>query len=104
MKLRGRGGRARARALHRVARARAHVEAVDVVLDAVAVVVDAVAGDLPRIGPDVGGQIGVIEVDPRIDDADVDRRGPGVAGGPRLARLAPVWVRRQPGPTRSSLT
>src|SRR5262249_24139846 len=62
---------------------RDEVPAVDVVDEAVAVVVDAVAGDLARVGPDVGGEVGVVVVDAGVDDRDDDAaaRGDGV---PRL--------------------
>ena len=45
------------------------VPAVDVVDVAVAVVVDAVARDLAGVGPDVGGEVGVVVVDAGVDDA-----------------------------------
>ena len=53
------------------------VPAVQVVDEAVAVVVDAVAGNLPGVGPDVGRQVGMAQVDAGVDDADDDV---GVAG------------------------
>ena len=50
------------------------VPAVDVVDVAVAVVVDAVAGDLTGVGPDVGLQVGMVEVDTGVDYCHHDRR------------------------------
>ena len=50
------------------------VPAVEVVDVAVAVVVDAVAGDLARVGPDVGLEVGMVEVDARVDDGHHHRR------------------------------
>ena len=49
------------------------VPAMDVVHQAVAVIVDAVAGDLVRVGPDVGGEIGVVGVDTTVDHRNHDR-------------------------------
>ena len=64
---------------------RREVDAVDVVDVAVAVVVDAVARDLAEVGPDVRRQVGVIELDPAVDDRDRDARAlrerPGVRAG-----------------------
>ena len=61
------------------------VPAVHVVDVAVAVVVDAVARDLARVRPDVGGEVGVVVLDPGVDDGDDDvgaagRRVPGRLG------------------------
>ena len=39
------------------------VPAVDVVDESIAVIVDAVAGDLTGVGPDVPGQVGMVDVD-----------------------------------------
>src|SRR3546814_5342783 len=66
------------------------IPADDVVDIAVAVVVDAVARRLARILPDIGPiEIGVVPVEPAVDDRDDDRPGigaelgPGAVGGPR---------------------
>ncbi len=67
------------------------VPALDVVDEAVAVVVDAVSGDLARIRPDVGREIGVRVVDPGVDDRDQHAGTAGhVPGRGRVhARQAP---------------
>ena len=67
--------RAVAVVVHRVAVVVDEVVAVDVVDVAVAVVVDAVAGDLARVGPDVGGQVGVGVVDAGVDHGHDGRAG-----------------------------
>src|SRR5262249_9769888 len=69
--------------VHRVGVVVDEVVAVDVIHVAVVVVVDAVAGDLARVGPDVGGQVGVGVVHAGVEDGDDHTTG---AGGdvPRL--------------------
>src|SRR5207245_8325634 len=62
--------RAVAQVIHWIVVIIGEVPAVNVVAVAVAVVVDAIAGDFKRIGPDVGGQIGVGVIDATVDDAD----------------------------------
>src|SRR5262249_1932266 len=69
------------------------VPAVDVVDVAVAIVVDAV-DRVVGVGPGVGTEVWVGELNPLVDDADVDRLRAGVAGRPRLLGLAAVDVRR----------
>ena len=59
--------------VHRVAVVVRKVVSVNVVHEAVAVVIDAVAGNLARIGPDVGGQVGMAVVDAGVDHAHNDR-------------------------------
>src|SRR3546814_12997729 len=59
------------------------IPADDVVDIAVAVVVDAVARRLARILPDIGPiEIGVVPVEPAVDDRDDDRPGIGAELGP----------------------
>ena len=53
------------------------VPAVDVVDEAVGVIVDAVAGDLARVRPGVGRQVGVRVVDAGVDDRDDHAGGTG---------------------------
>ena len=53
------------------------VPAVDVVDEPIAVVVAAVAADLESIAPEVRRQVGMAQVDPRIDDRDRDGVGVG---------------------------
>ena len=48
------------------------VPSVNVIHEAITVVVDSVDGGVSGIGSDVGGEVGMIEVDPLIDDADID--------------------------------
>ena len=73
------------------------VPPVDVVDVAVAVVVDTVSGNLSRIGPDVGGQIGMRGLNALVDHADHDVGRSGVASTPRLSSTAAVGVRRGGG-------
>ena len=61
------------------------VPAVDVVDLAVQVVVDAVARDLPRIRPELAGQVGVGHIHPRVDDGD--SCAGSHLGVPRLGRV-----------------
>ena len=61
------------------------VPAADIVDKAVAVVVDAVACDLAGVPPDIGSQVGMADVNPRIDDTDHHTAGargdiPGLGG------------------------
>src|SRR5262249_24208377 len=63
--------------VHGVAVVVHEVVAVDVIDVAVVVVVDAVAGDFAGVGPDVGGQVGVVVVDAALDDGDGDAAGAG---------------------------
>src|SRR3546814_15304810 len=85
------------------------IPADDVVDIAVAVVVDAVARRLARILPDIGPiEIGVLPVEPAVDDRDDDRPvigadiGPGAVGGPAQpdAHCPPLDVM---APSRSPL-
>src|SRR5262249_36200554 len=67
------------------------VVAVVVVGEPVVVVVDAIIGDLPRVVPHVGGEVGVVVVDARVDVGDGDA---AAAGGevPGLGRVdVGVW-------------
>src|SRR5207249_4485976 len=69
------------------------VPAMHVVDEAVVVVVDAVPRDLSWIGPDVGGQVGVANVDPGIDDGHHHAPAPGAhapgALGPDICPRGP---------------
>lgn len=61
------------------------VPALHVVDEPIPLVVDAVAGNLPGISPDIAGQVGMREVDARVEDRDdhaphPDAGGPGRAG------------------------
>ena len=64
--------RAVAVVVHRVGVVVDEVVAVDVVDVAVAVVVEPSAGDLGRVRPDVGGEVGMRVVDAGVDHADDD--------------------------------
>ena len=72
---------------------RDHVGAVHVVHVAVAVVVHAVAGNLLRVGPDVGRQVGVRDVHAGVDHGDHDvpvaagRQPVALQPGPRFRHL-----------------
>ena len=57
--------------------------------------IDAVAGDLAGIGPDVGLEVVMVEVDARVDDGHHDRR---IAQGecPSTGRINPVGTREAP--------
>ena len=71
------------------------VPSVEVVDVAVAVVVDAVAGNLAGVGPDVGLEVGMVEVDARVNDGHHDRR---VAQGmrPGAGSIDPVGTHEAP--------
>ena len=62
--------------VHGIAVVVGKVVPVHVVHEPVAVVVDPIAGHLGRIRPDVGGQVGVVVVDARIDDPNHDAPAP----------------------------
>ncbi len=66
----------------------AEVVAVDVVHVTVAVVVDAVAGDLPRVGPYVGGEVGM-----GVIHAGVDHSHDDIGAGLHVPRFGRVHVR-----------
>ena len=80
--------------IHRIVVVVVEVPAVHVVQEAVLVIVDAVAGDLARVGPDVGRQVGMRVVDAAVDDADDDRT---IAGGDR-----PGGLGRDVGPGKTA--
>src|SRR4051794_27080552 len=61
----------------RVAVVLSEVVSVDVVDEAVAVVIDAVAGDLPRVGPQIAGEVGMGEQYPGVNHADADAAATG---------------------------
>ena len=71
------------------------VPSMEVVDVAVGVVVDAVVGNFAGIGPDVGLEVGMVEVDARIDDGHHDRR---IAQRvrPGTGRIDPVDTREAP--------
>ena len=85
--------------IHRVGVAVGKVPPVDIVDEPIAVVVDTVAGDLAGVGPDVGGEVGVLVVDAAVDHRDDHaprsrRDGPGLGSvdvgvdhAPRLPRV-----------------
>ena len=72
--------------VHRVAVVVCEVVPVHVVHEAVVVIVHAVAGNLARIGPDVGGQIGMGVVDAGVDHG-YDGRTAARRDIPRLRRV-----------------
>ena len=45
------------------------VVAVDVIHEAVPVVVHAIGGDFARVGPNIGGQVGMVVINARVDDS-----------------------------------
>ena len=71
------------------------VPSMKVVDVAVPVVVDAVVGNFAGVGPDVGLEVGMVEVDARVDDGHHDRR---IAQGecPSTGRIDPVGTREAP--------
>src|SRR2546423_15378625 len=73
----------------------AEVPAMHVINITVAIVVNAIAGDLARVGPDVGGEVFVGDVDAGIDDGNnhVIAAGGDVPG----ARRTDVCGRRAGG-------
>ena len=71
------------------------VGAVDVVDEAVAVVVDAVARHLARVGPQVGREVAMGEVDAGVDHGDGDVAARDLAS----TRWRRPWARRPAAPT-----
>src|SRR4029077_4188664 len=70
------------------------IPAVDVVDVPVQVVVHAgKAGGLDRIGPDIGRQVGMVNLDAFVDDADGDGAAADMSGLPGLAGLAAERIR-----------
>src|SRR4029079_34711 len=70
------------------------VPAVDVVDVTIPVVIDPVARGLERVGPDVGREISVADVDAGVDDPDEHRVAADLRRSPRRGGRDPVRALR----------